>query len=198
MSFAQELQLVLVDKLGIGILILLAGFFLNKILKRDEIKAAFQTEILKLKHSLSNDLQKLTSGKRLGYAEDQLSRFYWPLYVRWFTLESVRSVRKKHATKLEQNTYALIEQENVLQSEMVDIFNSGIHLMESNDPLFQALLSFCKYAAAFRAEMDTIAKGNIPEYVQEFWPIDLRKLLVAECLKIQDKYDKLVIELGVS
>ena len=47
MTFQQQLLLILVDKLAIGLLLALAGFLFSKILERFKTRQAFQNEIAK-------------------------------------------------------------------------------------------------------------------------------------------------------
>ena len=191
LSFNQELALLLIDKLVIGALILLAGFLLNRILKRGELKQALENELQKLRQSFSNDLGKLGKSKTLEYAERQLSEFYWPLYVRWFTLNSLRKMRKKQGVA-ENRVKGIANQEVAIQNEMVGIIHRGIHLMEDNNSLFEDLRRFASYAASFQAELETVIRDGEPEDLSELWPVGLRQNLVDESYRLQKRFDSTV------
>lgn len=195
LNFSQQLTLLLVDKLGIGLLILFAGFLLNRILKRGELKIVLENELEKLRQSFANDLGKLGKSKRLEYAERQLSEFYWPLYVRWFTLDSLRSLRRKRLAAKDENVRSIAEQELVIQSEMVNVIHRGIHLMEDNNSLFENLRKFCAYSATFRAELDNLGQGEEPTHLTDLWPKSLRSDLVKESFRLQKKFDGAVDKL---
>jgi hypothetical protein len=197
MDFSKQIVLLLIDKLGVGLLILFAGFLLNRILKRGELKIVLENELEKLRQSFANDLGKLGKSKTLEYAERQLSEFYWPLYVRWFTLDSLRSMRRKYDSAKDQNVRGIAEQEVIIQSEMVAVIHRGIHLMEDNNSLFEALRKLCTYSASFRAELETVCIKGEPEHLSKLWPSELRKYLVSESFRLQKQFDNTVKSLSV-
>jgi hypothetical protein len=45
--------LLLIDKLGVGLLVLFAGFLLNRIRKRGELKIVLENELEKLRQSFA-------------------------------------------------------------------------------------------------------------------------------------------------
>ena len=71
MNFYQQLILTLLDKLAIGVLLLLASFILNRAI-----------ESYKSRKAIENQMAKIRDEKRLEFLERQLSEFYWPLYIR--------------------------------------------------------------------------------------------------------------------
>ena len=196
MEFTQKLVLLLVDKLGIGLLILFAGFLLNRILKRGELKIVLENELEKLRQSFANDLGKLSKSKRLEHAERQLSEFYWPLYVRWFTLNSLRSLRQKHVANKNRNVRGVAQQEVAIQNEMISVIHRGIHLMEDNNSLFEALRKFAAYSAAFQAELETVCETGEPTYVSDLWPAKLQTDIVNESFRLQKQFDEMVNKLS--
>ena len=198
MDFKRQLILLLVDKMGIGLLILFAGFLLNRILKRGELKIVLENELEKLRQSFANDLGKLGKSKRLEYAERQLSEFYWPLYVRWFTLNSLRSIRQKHSAAKHQNVRSIAEQEVEIQNEMVGVIHRGIHLMEDNNSLFEGLRKFCAYSASFRAELESVCETGEPKHVSDLWPVKLQTDIVNESFRLQKQFDETISKLHSS
>jgi len=196
MNFSQQLVLLLIDKLGVGLLVLFAGFLLNRILKRGELKIVLENELEKLRQSFANDLGKLGKSKTLEYAERQLSEFYWPLYVRWFTLDSLRSMRRKYDPAKGQNVRGIAEQEIIIQGEIVAVIHRGIHLMEDNNSLFEALRKLSTYSASFRAELEIVCTQGEPEHVSKLWPSELRKELVSESFRLQKQFDDAVKSLN--
>ena len=192
----DKLILLLVDKLAIGLLVLFAGFLLNRILKRGELKIVLENELEKLRQGFANDLGKLGKSKQLEYAERQLSDFYWPLYVRWFTLQSLRSLRQKRSAAKQQNIRSIAQQEVTIQKAMIDIIHRGIHLMESNNSLFEGLRKFSNYSALFEAELDTICEAGEPAHVSELWPASLQADIRNESHRLQKQFDESVSKLG--
>ena len=77
----------MLDKLAIGVLLLLARFSLNRAI-----------ESYKSRKAIENQIAKIRDEKCLEYLESQLSEFYWPLYIRlekglphhYFTLSELR------------------------------------------------------------------------------------------------------------
>jgi hypothetical protein len=195
MTFTQKIILLVIDKLGIGLLILFAGFLLNRILKRGELKIILENELEKLRQSFANDLGKLGKSKTLEYAERQLSEFYWPLYIRWFTLGSLRSMRHKQEAK-QQTVRSLAEQEVIVQKEMVSIIHTAIHLMEDNGPFFDALRRFSAYSAAFQAELETVSTAGEPEDLKKLWPSEMLNYLLSEPFRLQKQFDEAVKKLN--
>ena len=70
-SLNRELFKIVVDKFAIGLLIILAGYVLNRAIER--FKAA---------EALRNELYKQRFAAKLNRVERQLSEFYWPIYLR--------------------------------------------------------------------------------------------------------------------
>ena len=71
MDFKEQLVITLVDKAAIGALLLLAGVFASRALER-----------LKSRQALETELSKQRASARLQLLGQQLSEFYWPLYLR--------------------------------------------------------------------------------------------------------------------
>jgi hypothetical protein len=70
-TFEQELFLTVLDKGLIGILLAIAGFWLNRYL-----------EAFKSRRALESELIKTRDQKELELVQSQLSQFYWPVYLR--------------------------------------------------------------------------------------------------------------------
>ena len=81
MNFQEQLIITLIDKLAIGVLLLLGAFLLNRAM-----------EGYKSRKAIENQMAKIRDEKRLEFLERQLSEFYWPLYIR---LEKDRSIWKR-------------------------------------------------------------------------------------------------------
>jgi hypothetical protein len=192
LSYSEELSLLLIDKGVIGVLVLVAGFALNKMLKRGELERTLTNEMQTLQTTLANDLKKLGASKRLEFAERQLSEFYWPLYVRSFTLSALRSLRRSRGSASGANIRGIAEQESTILADMALVFNKSVHLMESDDQLFQAMLKLCQYEAARRAEIDQVVTGEDPDHLAVLWPDKLQQLLVSASFRLQKQYDDMV------
>ena len=178
MTYTDQLTLILIDKLAIGLIVLVAGFFLNRILKHGELKTVLENKLQELRQSFTNDLAKLSKSKRIDYTEKQLSQFYWPLYVRWFTIEDLRATRNKLLKNKHPSIKTIVDQEVKIQAEMMDVAHANMHLMDSNNTIFEGLRKLGAYSACLQAEINTVSTGLEPDYLSNLWPSELRTELV--------------------
>jgi hypothetical protein len=180
--FEQQLFITVVDKALIGVLVLVAGFFLNRSLE------AFRGQ-----QTLRNELEKLRDAKHLDYLDRQLSNFYWPIYIRlhlhkavWKRILNIDEGNNKVRAEIER-TFILPNHE-----EVVRIIESNIHLMEANTELFSAVRQYVRYVAVYRAMRIARGDDNLPTDLGEPWPDKFLSEIQRTANKLQRKYDSLL------
>jgi len=148
MNFQEQLIITLIDKLAIGVLLLLGGFLLNRAIER-----------YKSRQALENQMAKIRDEKRLKFLERQLSGFYWPLYMR---LEKDRSIWKrildvnKEPGSLDQRMGLEIEKGVILPNHraMIQLIETRIHLAQPDSKLMAELIRYVKRATEYQALRD--------------------------------------------
>lgn len=148
MNFQEQLIITLIDKLAIGVLLLLGGFLLNRAIER-----------YKSRQALENQMAKIRDEKRLEFLERQLSEFYWPLYMR---LEKDRSIWKrildvnKEPGSLDQRMGLEIEKGVILPNHrvMIQLIETRIHLAQPDSKLMAELIRYVKRATEYQALRD--------------------------------------------
>ena len=186
MTFHQQLIITLFDKAAIGGLLLLAGFWLNRLLETHRSHRA-----------LENEFAKLRDSKRLDYLEKQLSQFYWPIYMRlqvdnavWENVLAHRGgddeLRRKVASSVETNL--------VLpnHTEIVSIIEANIHLAQMDQEEFDAILKFVRHVAVFTA-LRSEGVGDVdPTWLGEPWPHGFFPLVEKRLRSLQSQYDDMI------
>ena len=167
MSLQEELIKIVIDKLAIGILLILVGYFINKFLEK-----------FKANQALRNEFIKQRSLARQQLIEKQLSEFYWPVYIRlqkdniiWRRILDRENedddFKRKVGTEIE-NGVILPNHE-----EIVEIIESKIHLTRTDNDLIDALLKYIKHVAVYKANRAAGYEDLIPIHLQEPWPKNL-------------------------
>src|SRR3954469_22872628 len=145
MTLSDQLVVTVVDKLLIGMLVLLTGWGLNRLL-----------ESIKSQMALRNEFAKLRDAKELDYLDRQLSQFYYPLYIRLHIDGAVwnRILDKSNGNdSLRQRVGDAIERNVILPNheQMVRIIESSIHLAESDQAGFDQMLQYVRHVAVYKA-----------------------------------------------
>jgi hypothetical protein len=186
MTFSEQLVLTLVDKLAIGGILLLAAWWLNRLL-----------HVFKSHQDLKNELAKLRDARHIEFLDKQLSQFYYPIYVRlhidnavWKRILDKRGgddeLRRRLATAIEKNTILPNHE------EVVRIIQSNIHLAESDGAAFEAMLRYISHVAVYKAVREAGCHDRDPASLGEPWPQDLLPMIVKTTGVLQDRYLKLV------
>jgi hypothetical protein len=184
-SFREQLIITVVDKLAIAGLLLLVGWGLNRALER--IKSQF---------ALRNEFAKLRDAKELEFLDKQLSQFYYPLYIRlhidgavWHRILD----RAAGQDDLRQKVGDLIERTVILPNheEMVKIIQSNIHLAESDQEAFDAMLTYVRHVAVYKAMREAGCRDKDPLALGEPWPKTLLPQIEATTARLQQRYDTL-------
>ena len=188
MTLQEEIIKILLDKLAIGGLLLLGGFLTNKAIER-----------LKYAEALRNELTKQRFITRLQLIERQLTEFYWPIYLR---LQKDNVVWERMLDKSREDNEPLqkigtvIETDFILPNheEMVEIIESKIHLAQLDEELLEALLSYIKHIAVYKAarsagflDLHNTQKNLLPPWPENLYPAIERRTKV-----LQNEYDDLL------
>jgi hypothetical protein len=191
------LALTLIDKGLIGLLLLFAGFILNKVLEK-----------YKSSRALKNELAKIRDTKKLEYMEKQLSQFYWPLYIRLQIVKTAREAFKdskminnelreeigpEKYDGLCQKISSEIERNFLIpnREEIIGIIQANIHLMEGDTPAFNAMRQCIKHIAVYKGMKAAEYHDKSPRDLGAPWPEELLTLVSGKAYEIQKLYDDL-------
>jgi hypothetical protein len=150
MTFDQQVQLILIDKLAIGLLILLAGFFLNRFLER-----------FKSQQAILKDAQSLRDQAALRNLQRQIEELYSPLLaliqhsrlvyeVSAKKLPRLREASGYKSTKSESEVWRYFVEQYFLplNLQMAELIRSKVHLIDT-DQIPESFLQFLKHQSQF-------------------------------------------------
>jgi hypothetical protein len=183
-TFQQELLLVIIDKVAIGILILLAGFWLNRQLERLKDR---QTQ------------QRTIALERREFRSQQLSRFYWPIFLRlqkdrviWQRILAVR----QPADSLEHRLGVEVEKNIIIpnHTEIVDIIENNIHLAQADEELLDLLQAYLNDVEIYKAlrEAGETQLFSVDKSGDEWWHQSLFDAIQSRTNQLQRDYEKLI------
>jgi hypothetical protein len=141
MTFQQQVVLSLVDKLAIGLLLVLIAAYLNRKLE-------------KVKHELSlrSAHTQITRQSEIQYRERQLAELYGPVYA---LLKQIRPLDDLWSTgKLPKTEQAAIQHIRRANDRIVEILLTKSHLIEG-DAIPQSFNRFLTHVAIWHAYLDT-------------------------------------------
>jgi hypothetical protein len=187
MTFREQVIITLLDKALIGGLLLAGGYGLNRALEK------FRSD-----NTRDNDRERLRSQKELDYLERQLSEFYYPIYVRLHIDGATweRLLDRKHGNNdLGSKIGREIEKSVLLPNHeaIVSIIQSKIHLAESDQAAFDAMLKYVRHVAVYRALRTGGFTDRDPLDVGEPWPFELLPIIEQTTAQLQWKYDQLLM-----
>ena len=187
LDFRHQLMLTVVDKALIGGLIAFVGLWFNRSL-----------EILKSRKELENELQKVRDQKRLEILDTQLSKFYWPIYLR-LQMDNViweRILDREAEDPVKQSLGKEIEATVIIPNHELtsDLIQSNIHLAASNKELFDALVRYVRHVAIYKALRSSGNKDIDPLDVGEPWPDDVFRKVKHATLEKQKEFDRMLAE----
>jgi hypothetical protein len=187
----KDLLKIVVDKLAIGLLIILAGYIVNRAIER--IKSA---------EALRNELSKQRFAAKLSRVERQLSEFYWPVYLR---LQMDNTVWERLLDKNREDTDPLkvlgnqIEADFLLPNhrEIVKIIETKIQLAEPDAELQALLLAYINHVAVYNAAVAAGFKDlhNTQRELLTPWPYKLFGAIETRTLELQKVYEESVHEI---
>ena len=170
MTFAEQLSITLIDKLAIGLVVLLAGFWLNKALKDFEGK-----------QTLKRELELSQNRAALAQLASQIKELYSPLYGLIQRSSEIHEVAKQ---KLPYSTSGTHNDEEApiwryfvetyflpVNAQMAELIQSKIHLVEE-DELPESWKLFLEHQMQFQV-LHSLWKDQhtrSDEIVDKGWP----------------------------
>lgn len=135
--------------------------------------------------------------KRLDVLEQQLSRFYWPIYIRLQKDNAVWNQilnRSKGSEDLRARVGDVIESNIVLPNhqETVQVIQENIHLAQLDKKLEELLLQYVRHVAVYSAMRDAGCKDMDPIMLGEPWPDDLFPTIKLRTHDLQKEFDQLI------
>lgn len=200
MALAEEIIVLFVDKLLIGGIVLVAGYWVNK--RFEKFKAETNREYSQKQKifELENQLTLSRLNTELEFIERQISEFYWPIYLRlekdnvmWQRIKSLSSAKNV----LPGAASDLIERDFILKNhqEIVEIIESKIHLVGNainSRELINELLQYIKHIAVYKTirSVKELQRFNPIDFKEPF-PEKLFPLIESNFHKLQDTYESL-------
>lgn len=184
MDFKEQLAITLVDKAAIGALLFLAGVLASRALER-----------FKSQQALDNEFRKQRATARLQLLSQQLSEFYWPLYLRfqkgnavWERILDSRNgqdeVRRRVGEQIETG-YILPNHDDIVR-----LIESKIHLARGDDELLDVLVRYMRHIAVYKALRASDCRDVDPIHLQEPWPQQLFPLVEKRTRALQREFDE--------
>lgn len=200
MALLEKITLLVVDKLLVGGIVLVAGYWVNKRFERFRVETNRESAQKQKIFELENQLTFGRLNAELELIERQISEFYWPIYLRlekdntmWQRINSLSSARDA----LPGAASDVIEKEFILKNhqEIVEIIESKIHLagnLASSKELMNELLKYIKHVAVYKTirSVKELQKLN-PITLNEPFPENLFPLIEKNFRELQEKYEKL-------
>jgi hypothetical protein len=196
-DFRQKVILTLLDKGALALLALAAGYWVSR--KLQDYKGS-QDRILALeedKASLANELEKQRQTLRLEFREEQLSKFYWPIFFRFkkdsATWKLIPQLSRQKRL-LPDDIGRKMELSFIIPNheEIVAILESNVHLAQANEDLLMKFVSYIRHVAVYKALRDANDYTRNPIDVGEPFPENLVEDVEVKLRELQADYDKLL------
>lgn len=140
MTFREELVLVIVDKLAIGFLIVVAGFFFNRLL-----------EAFKGQQALRKEYETLRDQTTLKHLQRQIEELYSPLLGLIQYTHTVFKIARKEVDRPDQGevwNYFVEKYFLPLNAQIATLLRTKIYLIES-DEIPESFKQFLAHQAQF-------------------------------------------------
>ena len=211
MAFSERLIELVVDKLLLGGIVLVAGYWLNKrfeIFKNEtnekyrqrQVIAEMENQQKQRIFELENQIVIARYNAELELIERQISEFYWPIYLRlekdnvmWKRIKSLSPDKNV----IPEAASDVIEKEFILKNhqEIVEIIESKIYLAENltnSKDLINELLQYIKHVAVYKTirSIKELQKIN-PVDLNEPFPQKLFPLIESNFRELQNRYEHL-------
>ncbi|OUL34630.1 hypothetical protein BV372_13430 [Nostoc sp. T09] len=211
MALSEKIIELVIDKILVGGIVLVAGYWLNKrfeIFKNETNEKYHQRQLIaELEHQQQQQISELENqiaiaryNAELEFIERQISEFYWPIYLRlekdnvmWKRIKSLSSEQNV----LPEAVSVAIEKEFILKNhqEIVEIVESKIHLAENaanSKDLIHELLRYIKHVAVYKTirSVKELQRFN-PVDMNEPFPEKLFPLIENNFRGLQNRYESL-------
>jgi hypothetical protein len=211
MAFSEKIIELVLDKILLGGIVLVAGYWLNKrfeIFKNETNEKYRQRQLIaELENQQKQQISELENqiaiaryNAELEFIEKQISEFYWPIYLRlekdnvmWTRIKSLSPEKNV----LPEAASIAIEKEFILKNhqEIVEIIESKIHLAENttnSKDLINELLKYIKHVAVYKTirSVKELERFN-PVDMNEPFPEKLFPLIENNFRELQNRYEYL-------
>jgi hypothetical protein len=188
LTFAQQIQLALLENGLMALIVAGAGYALNRLLERQKTREQLQSEVYRQNRT-----------QRLQFLGAQLQQFYLPIYFRlekdntlWQRLSRLAATP---ANPLPAPLEEVLEQQYLLRNhdEIVAIIEQHTHLAGPDAALRRALVQYVRHVAIYKLirAVPEIRHLN-PVALGEPYPKDLFALIEQNYQAVQREYDALV------
>ncbi len=195
MAFGEELGLLVIDK------VIIAGlaFYLWHLYQKKQDK---EKEEIRRRRDLEEQIKQLHRDKfetelseRIALLEQQLERFYWPLFLYMKNDDAVwQRVPSLYddGSQLPTEAGLSVEKEFLLPNheKAVKVIEENFHLIGENEPLIQELLKYIRHVAVFKSLRLSGVELN-PIDVDEPFPPGLSGLIEVETSKKREELEVL-------
>ncbi|MBW4642118.1 MAG: hypothetical protein KME23_03725 [Goleter apudmare HA4340-LM2] len=211
MALAEKIIELVLDKILLGGIVLMAGYWLNKrfeIFKNETNEKYYQRQLIaELENQQKQQISELENqiaiarcNAELEFIERQISEFYWPIYLR-LEKDNVMWKRVKSLSPeenvLPEAASETIEKEFILKNhqEIVEIIESKIHLAENannSKDLINELLKYIKHVAVYKT-IRSVKELQIfnPLDLNEPFPDKLFPMIESNFRELQNRYESL-------
>jgi hypothetical protein len=211
MAVSEKVIELVIDKVLLGSIVLVAGYWLNKrfeVFKNETNEKYHQRQLIaELENQkkqqiseLENQLAIARYNTELEFIERQISEFYWPIYLRlekdnvmWKRIKSLSPEKNV----LPEAASEAIEKDFILKNhqEIVEIIESKIHLAENSansKELINELLKYIKHVAVYKTirSIKELQRFN-PMDLNEPFPEKIFPLIENNFRELQNRYENL-------
>ncbi|MCY6494047.1 hypothetical protein [Leptolyngbya sp. GGD] len=211
MALSEKIIELVIDKVLLGGIVLVAGYWLNKrfeVFKNETNEKYYQRQLIaELENQQKQQISELENqlvvsryNAELEFIERQISEFYWPIYLRlekdtvmWKRIKSLSSEQDV----LPDAASEAIEKEFILKNhqEIVEIIETKIHLAENSEnskELIDELLKYIKHVAVYKTIRSIKELQNVnPMDLNEPFPPKLFPLIEHNFRELQSRYESL-------
>ena len=203
MDFSEQLLLKIVDSGIIGLVLLIIGYWLNKSLSRFKNDQAKLLELEKQNLTLKNSIVQDKRERLLENINNQLSKFYYPIYYRLqkddalWRLSPILS-SKEGALPLEVND--IIENEFILSNhlEIIDIIAANSHYIEDDPEFEEQIREYTKHVAIYSTIRRVESFKELrPEDFDSKYPKRFQRMVEEKIKELQTKHGKILDKMTI-
>jgi len=154
---------------------------------------AFQGQIKKSEIAFDTTLKR-----GLDFRAQQLTDFYWPIYIRLQKDNAIwhRILDKKSADEKLSLIATEIESKEILpnHNQIVEIIQSKIHLAQASADLQSALMQYVRHVSVYKAMRASGDNVRFPLDIGEVWPNTLFDLIESRTNFLQSEFDDILLD----
>ena len=183
----QELINIVVDKGLLSLIVLIAGYWLNKF-----------SEFNKQSIALRNKIKESNREKALSKTEKQLANFYYPIYFRLQKDNAIWRLSPQLSNKrgkLPVEANEIIENEFILKNhrEIITIIENNIQFIEVNEDLQASINMYIKHFTVYDVVRKTEGLKHLnPIDFDAPFPKDFEKIIKKNMILLQQSNNELL------